>query len=360
MLEIRTPTKVLTNRNVYGRNKTTRYLTDADADKLAETTWIKETGGFVVEYKKIPTDKPTVSFIAEKSDLEKVLKVASPEEIKEAGNSMLLLQAKRREVINITREIEAFIGSYNSEHTQKSYGYQTNIFLKYCGEQGLDPRMITPIEGTEFQNWLRFIGKSKTVIRHTIKVLHKLYEKIWIHQNISDPSPFDLGSLPRKTKEKMTYVPNEAEVAKILAFFKDNPIVFTAIHFMQKYGMRIGAFEKLTIFGNHATTITKGKRQHFIFDEKDTELWRTNPLNNLTATQLDDRVNYRLKQAFLGNVTKYKYTCHDFRRFFAVKLYNETKDVLLVSKKLGHSNIATTNTYLMSLREDAIGYTLVE
>ncbi len=45
----------------------------------------------------------------------------------------------------------------------------------------------------------------------------------------------------------------------------------------------------------------------------------------------------------------YKFTPHDFRHYFANTLYKNTKDVVLVSRALGHSSIAMTDTYLKDI-----------
>jgi len=45
----------------------------------------------------------------------------------------------------------------------------------------------------------------------------------------------------------------------------------------------------------------------------------------------------------------YRVHPHMLRHAYASELYKKTKDVLLIKKLLGHSNIATTSRYLESL-----------
>ena len=365
MLKFETPTRKLINWDWYIGKRKSRCYSDAQADKLLDTTYAQWKDGFVVEYKKISAGKLTVCIPAEKPAPQKALEAANPEKIKEACNAVnesMLAQAVQRDAIDMDREKEAFLGSCDSDNTKKTYRCRIDMFLKYCKEQGIDPRMITSLQATEFLNWLRRIGKSNSVIRITIAANRSFYEMIWEHHNLTFPLPFkSKGLMPRKAKVKMTYVPDETEIAKLLDFFKEkNPIVYTAIYFMQKFGMRIGAFEKMDLEGNQAVTISKMKHHKFIFDEEDIELWKTNPLNSFTAENLGYNVNYHLKQVFQGKVTKHGYTCHDFRRFFAIKLFNKTKNVFEVSETLGHANIAATDTYLKGLRRNAVGYTLVK
>lgn len=46
-----------------------------------------------------------------------------------------------------------------------------------------------------------------------------------------------------------------------------------------------------------------------------------------------------------GNI-RHAYSAHDFRHYFAIGLYQETRDVYAVMKTLGHGSVAMTQTYL--------------
>jgi site-specific recombinase XerD len=46
---------------------------------------------------------------------------------------------------------------------------------------------------------------------------------------------------------------------------------------------------------------------------------------------------------------KARYSCHDLRHAFAVRLYEATHDVYQVEKTLGHANVSVTETYLRSI-----------
>jgi site-specific recombinase XerD len=89
-------------------------------------------------------------------------------------------------------------------------------------------------------------------------------------------------------------------------------------------------------------------------------MWNENPLSGYKAAQLSYNVGYWLKQAFLSGYVSVKYTAHSCRHHFAVRFYNETKDVFELSRRLNHANIATTNCYLASLRKEGVGYVIKE
>lgn len=66
------------------------------------------------------------------------------------------------------------------------------------------------------------------------------------------------------------------------------------------------------------------------------------PLRIGTSTSLYD---YHLKQA-PGEIDIPVYSCHDFRRGFAVNLYKKTRDLELVRVLLGHESYNTTLMYI--------------
>lgn len=55
------------------------------------------------------------------------------------------------------------------------------------------------------------------------------------------------------------------------------------------------------------------------------------------------------KRLYEKGKIKAKYSIHDVRHYFAVRLYKKTKDIELIRRALNHSNIAITGLYLRSL-----------
>jgi integrase len=49
---------------------------------------------------------------------------------------------------------------------------------------------------------------------------------------------------------------------------------------------------------------------------------------------------------------RYKYTAHDFRHRFAMKVYKETRDVLEVQRALGHASLGVTQIYLQGINAE--------
>ena len=72
------------------------------------------------------------------------------------------------------------------------------------------------------------------------------------------------------------------------------------------------------------------------------------PLAPITAHQLRHELDQQARIHSLGQIGS-----HDLRCTFATTLYAKTKDVVMVSRLLGHSSVATTQLYLGHDREAA-------
>lgn len=72
------------------------------------------------------------------------------------------------------------------------------------------------------------------------------------------------------------------------------------------------------------------------------------PLAPLTTHQVRHELDQQARIHSLGSIGS-----HDLRATFATTLYEKTKDIMLVSRLLGHSSVATTQVYLGFNAEDA-------
>jgi site-specific recombinase XerD len=341
---------------VYGTKKKIQYRTDADADRLAESAYIKENGGFEVT---VTTKKPYDSISAVKPDLQIIFEAASEDEKKAFKRYNDLLagsEALRISKIDLSREMDAWLDNLDSPKTQKTYRWGINKFLHYCETRDIIPLMISGTESREFRNWLEADGATNPVIRTTLISCGMLFERVFESHDLHRRNPFKVKDLlPPKRRVKKLWVPNQTEVDKLLDFSEKNLVVYTALRLIIKFGMRIGAFAVMNVIENRAVTVSKAKEMVYLFEEEDIILWRNCPLNKFSTKELADRVNYLLKQAFEDKVVLHRYSVHRIRHYFAIKTLKESGgDFYKVSKDLGHSSIATTGTYLESLDKEAL------
>jgi integrase len=181
-----------------------------------------------------------------------------------------------------------------------------------------------------------------------------LYTRLFENHGIpSHYNPFHKSLWPAKERVKSVNVPNEEEA--ILAFAeKEDTIVFAALTLIRKHGCRRGAFHGMQEKGGKVVTKSKGKYHSFEFDESDIELLKAHPFGQYTPEQLGNKINYLLQKACKHGVVAEVFSAHDFRHAFARRLYKETNNIGLVSGRLGHRQISTTEIYLGNLKRESL------
>ena len=129
----------------------------------------------------------------------------------------------------------------------------------------------------------------------------------------------------------------------------------SAIVLMAQGGLRVGALPSLSITGARWTATTKGKEQSGKVPEEAREaiqkagLPLRSPFKATTAESIAKAFEYLARKAHAAGKIAARYSVHDLRHAFAVRLYQGTRDVYQVEKALGHANVAVTETYLRSL-----------
>ena len=96
----------------------------------------------------------------------------------------------------------------------------------------------------------------------------------------------------------------------------------------------------------------KGGKERFVpFNNKLQRMLRNYIDKNNIAERLIDLQTRHVNNIFqkISRRIRYKVHPHMLRHAYASELYRKTKDILLIKKLLGHSNVATTSRYLESL-----------
>lgn len=130
------------------------------------------------------------------------------------------------------------------------------------------------------------------------------------------------------------------------------------IHYMATYGLRIG--DTLTV------RLEEGDR--FSYRQKGGQIRRKSlrpvsqeilsesgnlkrqPFKDMAKVTVQGALRRLNKKLADRGVIRHAYSAHDFRHLYAVRLYQETKDVYVVKEALGHSTVAVTEIYLAGLR----------
>ena len=107
--------------------------------------------------------------------------------------------------------------------------------------------------------------------------------------------------------------------------------------------------------GSRWTTTSKGKEQSGKAPEEAREaitragLSLRSPFGATTAELIAKAFEYLAEKLHAAGRIRARYSVHDLRHAFAVRLYDATHDVYQVEKALGHASVAVTETYLRSL-----------
>ena len=161
-------------------------------------------------------------------------------------------------------------------------------------------------------------------------------------------------------------VPTEDEVTAILEEAKGkDATTWAAVMLMARLGLRVGALQGLTINGDRYSTTSKGKELHGeINDEFRRAITKAglplrSPFAGLSAPALAERVRQVTERMHAEGKLKAAYSAHDLRHAFAVRLYQETRDVYAVKTALAHANVTVTETYLRGLGLQSTGRAVV-
>ena len=147
------------------------------------------------------------------------------------------------------------------------------------------------------------------------------------------------------------------EVKQILGAIKQKDVKF-ALWLEARLGLRISDTMRLTLqdFKNNNIFIIEkktGKRNRRDISELD----RLEIVNYMLENKIDKfnssvetfsrKCQRAIKTACINlGLDSENISTHSFRKFYATTVYNDSKDILLVSKLLNHSNVAITQRYL--------------
>jgi integrase len=73
------------------------------------------------------------------------------------------------------------------------------------------------------------------------------------------------------------------------------------------------------------------------------------PFSNRTAQTVKDTFRVLAKRLRVAGKLQAVYSAHDLRHAFAMRLYEQTRDIYRVRQALGHASVSVTEGYLRSL-----------
>lgn len=306
-----------------------------------------------------------------------ILKIAAADEYKRSLQYKAKIAKLNYEDIKAT-----FLNNTKSSHTKEAYSLALRRLEMYLSFQGKSFAEVSTLDADKL---IQSDFLTKPLIKDSLNTSAPARASASIRRDSSCLGAFyafvqrisnnEFGNPFRGTRAKPTLkaqrelsVPTKEEVATILSSKEIPKPLRAAIAIMAYRGIRVGALPTLTIdYTNNSsfTAFSKGKPYNGHFDEKETLLplakfltvfqGKKKPFYGMTAPQIKMQVSYWLGKLFKAGSIANKYSCHDFRHFFAVSQYrgdfeNSHKgDIYILKQLLNHSGISITEGYLKTL-----------
>ena len=283
--------------------------------------------------------------------LEKIAQLSMIDEVK--GK---LRKAADRERIDYQAERERFIARASrtgSERTRKLYASALSRLEAWCTAQRLSPLELTPALADDWIEGEKAQGRAPATVSLAVSGASAFWT--WMerrHPECHNPFRGTRARPPRKATRKLA-VPSDVEIRILEA--EATPRLRAAIVMMAQAGLRVGALPSLSITGSKWTATTKGKDQggtappevRLAIERAGLSL--RSPFEGWTAGSIAKAFEYQARKLVAEGRIRERYSVHDLRHAFAVRVYGATHDVYQVEKALGHANVAVTETYLRSL-----------
>lgn len=248
--------------------------------------------------------------------------------------------------------------------TIESYDYALSSFYDYLSAHQIAVENATLFDIRNFKkdSLANFAPSSQNL---KLSAVRKFYETLQ-EFNVLSFNPVSKSFANRLERKTLTFVPQE-DFRKIEKFFEENSSdnYLLGLRLMYFSGLRVGEIGTVDLISDISYVDNKmfmkihgkGAKQRIVpvFSRaaaSQIKSFRANhnsllPLHIGTFTQTYD---YHLER-FSNQTNTTKYSCHDFRRGFAVNLYAKTHDIEMLRVLLGHESY---NTSLMYIRDATI------
>ena len=300
--------------------------------------------------KKILTTSPNLSDLSE-AQLKEVANWYVKKNLTEQMEN--LIDASK---VDLNRSRMLFLESFDSLYTKKAYLEALKKIETFCTRKKIDFLSLTPAIADEWILEERQSERASASIRKDIAAISSFYTFLERRHSFIK-NPFRGTKVrPKKTSKKRLEVPDSNSFTLIVKSVSFPLSVI--VELMGKTGLRAGAFETLSFYGQVMTASTKGKILRIRVGPDIIELIdnaglpHLHPFDEWKAYRIENLLRYYTKKLFDEGKIKAVYSAHDFRHYFAVSEYTKKKDIYRVSKLLGHSSIQTTQLYLRSLNFD--------
>lgn len=249
-------------------------------------------------------------------------------------------------------EKDLFLDTFTSEDTRDAYCRSINFAEEYAATLNKSVLEFTPAEADDFIYSQK--ERSPASIRRDIAAVSSFFTFLERrHKGISNPFR-GTRARPKKKGVRTEAFPTTEEVDYIVSNLNDEKLSLI-VYIMAHRGLRVGAFQSLSLRGENFKTESKGKEYKGTFSReiidriKELKLPLASPFSDIDTVSLKSKIKYEVGKLYRSGKIKAPYSAHDFRHYFAATEYQKDHDIYRVSKLLNHANIAVTETYLKSI-----------
>ncbi|MHC4720092.1 MAG: tyrosine-type recombinase/integrase [Planctomycetota bacterium] len=313
----------------------------------------------------------------DRAELLQALKGLRADKVKKAlGETVRAAQFDLTTVFN-----EYLADGEKSKRTVETYERECGRFFGYLDRTGTHTLQATRADINRFKEY-RLKRSATNSVRLALASCSSFYKYLEAEEYITR-SPFANIKYPPKEYKKAVKpdqgkpvpVMNDEEYTTIFAELKRRALapvtpgarasevnrrdsahrLLPIIHFMGTYGLRIG--DVLTVRmedGDRFSVRAKGgKVRGFDLKPQTRELlhgivgrW---PFKGIGKSTVQGAIRKLTGDLAENGRIRHRYSAHDMRHYFAVRLYQETHDVYAVKEALGHSTTTVTEVYLAGL-----------
>ncbi len=312
----------------------------------------------------------------DKGEILEALKGLRADKVKAAlGETVRAVQFNRSETFE-----DFIIDGEKSEATQRTYRREVKRLFEYLDRLGVHVLQANHKTVDDFSKYLLNMGLSANTRRLTLAACSAYYTYLKKLEYL-ERSPFTHIKYPAKEYKKAVRpdhgspvpVMNDAEYEAILEALERKAVergkrvsvvnsrnsarrILPLVHFMATYGLRIGDALTVRLEGEYFSVRAKGDKVRSFELKPETQeilkrmgMERRELFDGIGTSTVQNAITKITGKLSGDGVIRHKYTCHDFRHYFAVNLYRETRDIYAVKEALGHATVSITEVYLAGM-----------
>ena len=248
-------------------------------------------------------------------------------------------------------QYENYLSNY-SKTTKETYLINVRMYLEYLRKvYGSDsPIIIMNVTRKDIYNYIAYMeGLSKNTIKIRLNSVKNFYSYLRISEDLFED--IKLYSV----NKKMPRILSSSQCKRLINYYQDerNKLI---IYMLLTTGIRLSelagiTYEDIDFNNNQIKIMCKGRIERYVLiNSKCMEMISNYAKSGRLFNVSKSTIQYTIKKAMrdLG----LNGSVHTLRHSFATIMYQETHDILLVQKLLGHKSIESTKLYTHIVAED--------